>query len=99
MRARNATAMALQVLTANRLRDGVVVYLDGDGQWSERIEAAQLVEAAQGDALVAAAAHTAGEVVAPYLIDVEAEAGRVTPRRYRERLRAFGPSIHPQFAK
>jgi hypothetical protein len=91
--------MALQVLTANRLRDGVVVYFDSDGGWSERIAAARVVEAANGDALVAAAAPTAREVVAPYLIDVEAEADGIMPRRYRERIRAFGPSIHPEFAK
>jgi hypothetical protein len=36
-------------------------------------------------------------VVAPYLIDVVVEDGRVWPVRYREVLRAVGPSTHPEF--
>ncbi len=99
--------MADQVLTANRLSDGKVVFFDPDGGWSERIARARVVAKADGKALIAEAASSTGEVVDPYLIDVdsvaEAEpAGPVpspVPRRYRERIRAFGPSIHPQFAK
>jgi hypothetical protein len=38
-------------------------------------------------------------VVEPYAIEVIRDAGDVRPVRYRERIRAFGPSIHPDFAK
>ncbi len=98
-------------MTANRLSDGKVVFFGPDGGWSERIARARVVARANGKALIAEAASTAGEVVEPYLIDVDfvgegEPAGPVlgpgpgpVPRRYRERIRAFGPSIHPQFAK
>jgi hypothetical protein len=38
-------------------------------------------------------------VVAPYLIDVKIEGDHVTPTRYREVLRALGPSSHPEFGR
>lgn len=91
--------MSHQVLTANRLSDGAVVFLDEEGGWTERIAAARIVEKADGEALVAAGEATASEVIAPYLIDVSLEAAGPRPLRYRERIRAFGPSIHPEFAK
>ncbi|MGZ9033882.1 MAG: DUF2849 domain-containing protein [Rhodospirillales bacterium] len=91
--------MPQQVLTANRLCDGVVVFLDGDGRWTEHIAAARVAEKADGEALAKAGEATAAEVIAPYLIDVTLEADGPRPLRYRERIRAFGPSVHPEFAK
>lgn len=93
--------MAYQVLTANRLGDGVVVFLAAAGGWTERIADAEVAEKAGAEALAKRGEATAGEVIAPYLIDVELApgAGGPTPLRYRERIRAFGPSIHPEFAK
>lgn len=92
-----------QIVTANRLGDGAVVFFADDGGWSERIARAQVVARSEGEALLVKAEAAAGAVVAPYLIDVEAnlagDATRPMPTRYRERIRAFGPSIHPQFAK
>ena len=88
--------MGAQVITANRLFDGAVVYLSLQGDWVQRIEAAAVAD----DAVAAAALIAAGEravqeqrVVAPYLIEVEATAQSVRPKRYREQLRASGPSI------
>ena len=43
--------------------------------------------------------HHARIVVGPYLIEVAAQDGKVVPTRYRERIRAFGPSTHPELAK
>lgn len=91
--------MPHQVLTANRLLDGVVVFLDTNGRWSEHIAEARVAEKADGEALNQAGEARGDEVVAPYLIDVALDAQGVQPLRYRERIRAFGPSIHPQFAK
>lgn len=92
--------MPHQVLTANRLSDGVVVFLDANGRWSEQIAAARIAEEkADAEALTEAGEARGDEVVAPYLIDVALEAQGPKPLRYRERIRAFGPSIHPQFAK
>ena len=94
--------MVLQVVTANRLLDGLVVYLATGGLWVEDVGRAQIAdndEAAK--ALLAAGEKGVAEriVVAPYLIDVKSEGGRVTPTRYREVLRALGPSSHPEFGR
>lgn len=91
--------MTKQIVTANRLTDGVVVYLAGDGTWTPWISdshvvadedsAAHLLDSAQDSV-------TRNEVVEPYLIDVIQEDGIVTPVRYREVIRAKGPSVHPE---
>ncbi len=88
--------MGAQVLTANRLRDGAVVYLSAEGEWVREIDRAAVAD----DEAAAAALTAAGEgavagrrVVAPYLIEVETASGGLKPGRYRERLRAEGPSI------
>lgn len=103
MRDKKGAPAPEQIVTANRLSDGIVVFFDRDGGWSDKIERARVVAKADGDTLIAAAEAAAGAVVAPYLIDVDSagagEGVRPVPRRYRERIRAFGPSIHPQFAK
>jgi sulfite reductase (NADPH) hemoprotein beta-component len=94
--------MALQVVTANRLGDGRVVYLANDDLWVEEVGRARIAETEDaGKALVAVAEKAVADrtVVAPYLIDVTAEGDRVTPTRYRELLRALGPSSHPEFGR
>lgn len=90
--------MTEQVLTANRLRDGAVVYLTTGGDWSEDIDEARRAAPAEAEAELVplgARAVAACEVVGPYLIEVEAGAGRVLPRSLRERIRAFGPTVSP----
>ena len=94
--------MALQVVTANRIGDGTVVYLTRVGGWSERITDGEVSRSdEERDTLMAVARATAEvpEVVEPYVIDVVDEAGVVRPVRYREAIRARGPTIHPAFGK
>jgi hypothetical protein len=89
---------AAQIVTGNRLRDGVVIFLTSAGDWSTNVDAAEVVRDVEGAARLTAtatAAEKARIVVAPYLIEVKAEQGRVQPTQYRERIRAFGPSIAP----
>lgn len=79
------------VVTANVLRSGAVVYLKGDGQWVERLDAATV--AADADALqrlesLALAAVERTEVTAVYAMDVALVAGRPEPISVRERIRA-----------
>lgn len=91
-----------QALTANRLADGRVVYLDAGGQWSEWIEEAQVHSGEKAGAAAMAAAEeavNAGAIVAPYLVDVVEEDGVIRPMSYREFIRANGPSVHPGFGK
>ncbi len=94
--------VALQVVTANRIGDGTVVYLTRVGGWSERITDGQVSRSdEERDALMAVARATAEvpEVVEPYVIDVVEEAGVVRPVRYREAIRAQGSTIHPAFGQ
>jgi sulfite reductase (NADPH) hemoprotein beta-component len=81
------------ILTANRLRDGRVVWLAADGSWSESCSQARIFgpeEVADGLA-AAAGAERAQHLVGAYAVDVAADTGR--PLRLRERLRAKGPSV------
>jgi hypothetical protein len=81
--------------TANRLRDGAVVFRTVTGGWSNRIadaqavigdaDAARLLSDSERDAANAV-------VVGPYLIDVGEVDGEVRPIALRERIRAFGPT-------
>ena len=90
-----------QVVTANRLIDGAVVYLNGDGGWTRAIGSSLVANTKREseDAMAAAnAAAAACAVVGPYLIEVSLENGVVRPLRYREWIRAQGPTVHPQFA-
>jgi hypothetical protein len=86
----------LSVLTANRLGDGTIVYLDFEGAWSESITEAVVARSpdevrALEDRGAYDSAHNL--VVEPYLIEVREIAGRIVPVRYRERVRAGGPTI------
>lgn len=86
---------APQAVTANRLSDGLVVFLAADGGWSTGIgDAAVAPGGPEADALLARAEADADRavVVGPYLIALE-DAETRTPAVYRERIRAFGPSV------
>ena len=100
--ARGGRGAALKVATANRLSDGAVVYL-GDGEWTERIDGARIADGKDAaTALMEDAERDVPlcRVVAPYLIDVGYSADNaLRPATYREQIRAFGPSIHPQFGR
>lgn len=83
-----------QVITANRLADGAVVYMTAAETWSRNVDEARPIEKAEVAAALAAAEHAvkACEVVAPYAIEVEIAGLRVSPVRYREQIRAAGPT-------
>ncbi len=89
----------MKALTANRLDDGEVVFWR-EGQWRERFGEAELF--ADPTAAEAAEAHGKAQqtlVVDPYLIDLAENDGFWAPVSYRERLRALGPTNHPQHGK
>ncbi len=86
--------MKLEIVSANRLADGRVVYLTRDGGWSESIidgRGARSEE--ESTALLAEAERAAdtGVVVSPYLISMADDGGAFAPLRFRERIRLFGP--------
>ena len=79
------------VVTANRLVDGIVVYLASDGGWTEEIGRARLAETEdETKALEAEAAKdvAARKVVAVYPMEVALHDGEVDPLSVRERIRA-----------
>jgi len=90
------------VITANDLKTGLVVYQAVDGGWAESVQAAEILadEAALADGLSRAKVAEDNQlVVGVYEINVEAVDGETRPTRYRERLRAHGPSTHPEFSR
>ncbi len=94
--------MKPQIVTANRLHDGLVVYLSAGDEWSKRIEDSRLAATeAEGEALMAVAAEavTARRVVDPYLIEVERRDDAIVPVRYREVIRAVGPLVRPDLCR
>ena len=84
----------MEIITANELLSGAVVYLGSDGAWQVALERARLFgpdEAEARDAAIAAAKQT-GRLVGIEIEKVAVEAGRVVPNRLRERIRANGPT-------
>lgn len=88
--------MTQKVLTANRLGDGVAVWLDAAGQWSEQLQDALVARHAEAVGALDAAGRKAlasNLVVDVNVIDVEERDGLLRPLRLRERIRAEGPTM------
>jgi hypothetical protein len=84
-----------QIVTANRLRDGLVVFRTKDG-WSEAAaDAVRADDAKSAERLIAAGAADAAAciVVDPYLVDLDDAAPGTTPKLRRELIRATGPTV------
>jgi sulfite reductase (NADPH) hemoprotein beta-component len=91
-----ASAGPQKAITANRLSDGLVVFLDANGGWSLAIADARLVsDGPELDEVIAygKAQHDARIVVEPYAIDIAVDDGKPVPVRIRERIRAEGPTV------
>ena len=85
--------MKPQVITANALIEGDVVYLSPTGAWALDLVDARVFtdEDAAQKALEGATARS-GEVVGVYLMDVALENGTPQPTHFREAFRQTGPS-------
>ena len=91
-----------QVLTANRLIDGEVVYLDAAERWAERLDDAQLLTSpAEGEAALTKGlkAEEDLKVVHAYLFDVTRQGSALKPVKMREMIRAAGPTIRVDLGK
>lgn len=96
------TKAAQQVVTGNRLIDGIVVYLDPAGGWTERLDEARVVEGADDlEAAVAAGkdAERARVVVEAYPIDVARGPDGLRALRIREKIRAEGPTVREDLSR
>ncbi len=92
----------MKVITANRLLNGDVVWLGEAGAWVEQVTLARTFEGkeAVAEGLAAGAeAEKNQEVVGVYEMDISVEEGVIVPVRLRERIRAAGPTTHPEFGK
>ncbi len=90
------------VFTANRLRDGESVWLGASGVWVEDINAARVLRnETERDASQALADQADADniVVEPYAIDVSAQDGVVAPLKFREQIRAAGPTVRLDLGK
>ena len=88
--------MAQQIVIANDLRSGAVVYLTKDGRWSPSPDTAALADSDGSAAALLARAERDVEsclVVGAELIDVEAGGDHIQPVRLREVIRAKGPTV------
>ena len=82
------------VVTANRLRDGAVVYRGARGGWTTELEAAAIVDnAVDAKKLLSDASTEDLEAVGPYVAPVETAGGRVIPGNLREQIRLAGPTF------
>ncbi len=85
-----------QVISANRLTDGVVVYLDPRGIWVERLAAAAIFASdpdCQAGLAKAAEAVTANLIVDPLAVDVSDESEERRAMSLRNAIRALGPTV------
>jgi hypothetical protein len=92
--------MTSQIVTANELVNGTVVYRTPEGRWTTHIGAAQgVVGEPDAKALLALAeADVARQlVVGPYLVEVEGTPGHWQHKSWRERIRAEGPTVPHDF--
>jgi sulfite reductase (NADPH) hemoprotein beta-component len=91
--------MTVQVVTANRLRDGAIVWLRADYRWSEDFaESKPLRDEAEAKAALDAAGMDvkAQLIVGPYLAEVDETPEGLKPNSARERIRASRlPTITP----
>ena len=91
-----------QLVTANRLRDGIAVFLTRGGEWSEAIDEAVLAVEPQAAAALEARAREDEKktiVTGSYLVDAERLDGRVRASHIRERMRALGPTVRLDLGK
>ena len=84
----------MDIVTANELLSGAVVYLGRDGAWHAELDMARLFAPDEAEARDAAVAAAKGNVrlVGIETEKVTVEVGQVVPNRLRERIRANGPT-------
>jgi hypothetical protein len=85
-----------QMIIANRLRDGAVVFLAPGESWELAIAAGTVIDDQEEATRLFAVAkrhETECRVIDPTLIEVELKDGAPRPTAIREAIRAFGPTV------
>lgn len=85
----------MKAITANELHVGNVLFLSENGKWSGEFSKAAIFDAEGFGAALQAAQQDEvnGLVIGVYEIDVEETAEGLRPSKFRERIRAEGPTI------
>jgi hypothetical protein len=85
-----------QMIIANRLVDGVVVFLSPGEEWQPAIAAGTVIDdEAEAQRLLGVAKQHEADclVIDATLIQVKVDNGQVRPTEIREVIRAFGPTV------
>ena len=88
--------MGDKVLTANRLTDGIAVWLDATGTWATSLQdalVARHAEAVSALEAIGKKSYADNLVVDVAVVDVQETDGVLWPLRLRERIRAQGPTM------
>ncbi|MFZ5618873.1 MAG: DUF2849 domain-containing protein [Pseudomonadota bacterium] len=88
----------MKAITANRLSDGVVLYVGPDGALVERFEDAVLFDDDAAKAALSTTLARATVIASAYLIDADA-AGPVGREALRETIRKNGPTVRRDLGK
>ncbi len=90
-----------QMLTANCLRQGDVLYWKSGGWVAEFTQGDVFADPAAAAAALEAAQKSVTEnrVVSPYLFEVREQSGKIRPVKEREIVRAAGPSVRTDLGK
>lgn len=89
-----------QIVSANHLLDGDVIYLTATGGWTRDLtQAAVLCDPDTAGHHLAIAAAQPGIAVGPYLADVALDGSSPRPLHYREIFRTRGPSNRPDLGR
>ncbi|MDM9629752.1 DUF2849 domain-containing protein [Rhizobium sp. S152] len=88
--------MVDKVLTANRLTDGIAVWLDANGKWATSLQdalVARHAEAVTALEEIGKKSYADNQVVDVAVVEVQENNGVLWPLRLRERIRAQGPTM------
>ena len=93
-----ARKSAYQIVTANRLLEGDVVYFNDEGAWTRELRRAWIATDTESAArLLRNAEATPHLVVGPYLVDVDLDQASVPSLCHmREVMRETGPTVAAQ---
>ena len=92
-----------QAVTANRLTDGVVVYLTAADGWSESLQQAEVAEGKEAaEALLARGQvffEPKNHVIDVYLFEIERTESGIRAASVRETIRQAGPTVRRDLGK
>ena len=94
--------MMPQVLTANRLSIGEVVYWNAAKGWVQHLHDAEVLPDDKADDVLKSAGTRSvqeRQVVGVYLFEVRVQDGSIVPVKTREAIRAAGPSARRDLGK